>query len=51
LTAYTDEENDIGVGLATLDRNLMIHNFKNLTLEDFEDEDERMEGSKSKYFP
>ena len=29
----------------------MIHNFRNLTLEDFEDEDERMEGSKSGYFP
>ena len=51
LTAYIDEEDDIGVRLATLDRNLMIHSFRNLTLEDLEDEDERMEGSKSEYFP
>jgi len=51
LTTYIDEEDDIGVRLATLDRSLMIHSFKNLTLEDLEDEDERMEGSKSEYFP
>ena len=29
----------------------MIHNFRYLTLEDLEDEDERMEGNESKYFP
>ena len=29
----------------------MIHSFKNLTLEDFEDKDERMEGSESEYLP
>ena len=29
----------------------MIHNFRNLTLENLEDEDERMEGNESKYFP
>ena len=51
LIAYTDEEDDIDTRLATLDRNLMIRSFRNLTLEDFEDEDERMEGSKSEYFP
>ena len=51
MTAYTDEEDDIDVRLAMLDRNLMIHSFRNLTLEDLEDEDERMEGSKLEYFP
>ena len=51
LIAYTDEEDDIDVRLAMLDRNLMIHSFRNLTLEDLQDEDERMEGSKLEYFP
>ena len=49
-TAYTNEEDDIDARLVTFNRNLMIHSFRNLTLEDFEDEDERMEGSKSEYF-
>jgi len=48
LTTYTNEEDDIDARLVTLDRNLMIHSFRNLTLEDFEDEDKR---SESKYFP
>ena len=30
---------------------LMIHSFKNLTLESFEGEDEKMEGIESKYLP
>ena len=34
-----------------LDRNLMIHSFINLTLENLEDEDERMECNESGYFP
>jgi len=51
LTIYTDEEDDIDARLALLYRNLMIHSFKNLTLENLEDEDERMEGSESEYFP
>ena len=34
-----------------LDRNLMIHSFRNLTLENLEDKDERMECNESKYFP
>ena len=51
MIAYTDEEDDIDVRLAMLDRNLMIHSFRNLTLEDLKDEDERMEGSKLEYFP
>ncbi|KAL0010891.1 hypothetical protein SO802_005999 [Lithocarpus litseifolius] len=51
LTVYTDEEDDVAARLATLDKNLMIHNFRNLTLEDLKDEDERMEGSESEYFP
>jgi len=51
LTTYTNEEDDTNARLATLDRNLMIHSFRNLTLEDFEGEDERMEGSESEYFP
>ena len=29
----------------------MIHSFRNLTLEDLEDKDKRMEGNESKYFP
>ena len=37
--------------MATLDRMLMIHSFKNLTLESFEGEDEKMEGIESKYLP
>ena len=49
-TAYTNEEDDIDARLVTFNRNLMIHSFRNLTLEDFEDEDERMEGCKSEYF-
>ena len=51
MTTYTNEEDDIDARLVTLDRNLMIHNFRNLTLEDLEDEDERGEGSESEYFP
>jgi len=51
LTAYTDEEDDIDARLETLGRNLMIYSFKNLTLEDFGGEDERMEGSELEYFP
>ena len=51
LTAYTNEEDDIVARLVTFDRNLMIYSFRNLTLEDFEDEDKRMEGSKLEYFP
>ena len=51
MTAYTDEEDNMEARFATLDRNLMIHNFRNLIFEDFEDEDERMKGSESKYFP
>jgi len=45
--AYIDGEDDIDARLATRDRKLMIHSFRNLTLEDFEDEDERMEVRKS----
>ena len=33
LTLYTKEEDDIDARLATLDKKLMIHSFKNLTLE------------------
>ena len=51
MTAYTNEEDDIDARLATLDGNLMIHNFRNLNLEDLEDEDKRGEGSESEYFP
>jgi len=51
LTPYTEEEDDIDARLATLDRKLMIHSFRNLTLQDLEDEDERMEGNKLEYFP
>ena len=29
----------------------MIHNFRNLTLEELEDKDERMEGNELEYFP
>ena len=49
--AYIDREDDIDARLATRDRKLMIHNFRNLTLEDFEDKDERMEVRKSEYLP
>jgi len=51
LTPYTEEEDDIDARLTILDRKLMIHCFKNLTLEDLKGEDERMEGNESKYFP
>ena len=51
LTTYIDEEDDIDARLAVLDRNLMIHSFINLTLENLEDEDERMECNELEYFP
>ena len=35
--------------LATLDQKMMIHSFRNLTLESLEDE--RMEGNESEYLP
>ncbi|KAK9993606.1 hypothetical protein SO802_023309 [Lithocarpus litseifolius] len=50
LTPYTKEKDDINARLSTLDRRLMIHNFRNLTLKDLEDKDERMEGNESEYF-
>ncbi|KAK9997796.1 hypothetical protein SO802_017399 [Lithocarpus litseifolius] len=37
LTLFTKEEDDIDARLATLDRKLMIHNFRNLTLESLKD--------------
>ena len=51
LTLYTGEEDDIDARLATLDRKLMIHSFRNLTLESLEGENERMGGNESKYLP
>ena len=51
LTPYTEEEDDINARLATLDRKLMIHNFRNLSLEELEDKDENMEGNELEYFP
>ena len=51
LTTYIDEEDDIDARLAVLDRNLMIHSFINLTLENLEDEDERMECNELEHFP
>ena len=51
LTPYTEEEDDIDARLATLDRKLMIHSFKNLTLGSFEGEDEKMEGNALEYLP
>ena len=51
LTLYTEEENDIDARLATLDRKLMIHSFKNLTLESLEDKDEWMGENESDYLP
>ena len=51
LTPFTEEEDDIDARLATLDRKLMIHSFRKLTLESLEDEDERMEGNELEYLP
>ena len=51
LTTYTKEEDDIDARLATLDRKLMIHNFRILTLENLKDEDERMGRNESEYLP
>ena len=51
LTSYTKEEDDINARLATLDEMLMIHSFRNLTLESLEGEDEKMEGNESEYLP
>ena len=51
LTTYTKEEDDIDARLVTVGRKLMIHSFRNLTLENFEEEDERMEENKLEYFP
>ena len=51
LTLYTEEEDDIDARLAALERKMMIHNFKNLTLESLEGEDKRMGGNESEYLP
>ena len=51
LTPYTEEEDDIDARLATLDRKLMIHSFRNLTLESLEGEDKKMEGNELEYLP
>ena len=51
LTPYIEEKDDIDARLATLDRKLMIHSFRNLTLENLKDEDERMGGNESGYLP
>ena len=51
LTLYSEEEDNIDARLATLDRKLMIHRFRNLTLESLEGEDEKMEGNESEYLP
>ena len=51
LTLYIKEEDDIDARLATPDKKLMIHSFKNLTLENLEDEDERLEGDELEYLP
>ncbi|KAL0015702.1 hypothetical protein SO802_002771 [Lithocarpus litseifolius] len=51
LTPYTEEEDDIDARLAALDKKLMIHSFRNLTLESLEGEDEKMEGNESEYLP
>ena len=51
LTPYIEEEDDIDARLATLDRKLMIHSFRNLTLENLKYEDERMGGNESRYLP
>ena len=51
LTPYTEEKDDIDARLATLDRKLMIHCFRNLTLESLEGEDKKMEGNESEYLP
>jgi len=51
LAPYTKEEDDIDTRLAALDRKLMIHSFRKLTLESLENEDEKMEGNESKYLP
>ena len=51
ITPYTEEEDDIDARLATLDRKLMVHSFRNLTLESLEGEDKRMEGNESEYLP
>ena len=47
LTPYIKEEDDIDARLATLDRKLMIHNFRNLTLESLKGEGKKMEGNES----
>ena len=51
LTPYTEEEDDIDARLATLDKKLMIHNFRDLTLESLEDEDKKVEGNELEYPP
>jgi len=49
LSPYTEEEDNIDARLATLDRKLMIHSFRNITLKNLEDEDVRMGGNESDY--
>ena len=48
---YTEEEDDIDVRLAALDQKLMVHSLRILTLENFEGNDENMEGNESEYLP
>ena len=51
MTPYTEEEDDIDARLATLDRKLLIHNFRNLTLESLKGEGKKMEGNESECLP
>ena len=50
-TPHTEEEDDINARLAALDQKLMVHNFRIMTLENADRNDERMEESKSEHLP
>ena len=50
-TPHIEEEDDIDARLATLDRKLMVHSLKIMTLENTERNEERMEESDSEHLP
>ena len=51
LTLYTEEEDDINVRLVVLDKKLMVHCLRILTLKNAEGDNEKMEKGESKHLP
>ena len=51
LTAYTNEEEDIGARLALLEKNIKFHDFQKLALDVSEEDNEEVGCKDPKYFP